>query len=55
MYSEVFGGYQPDLISEFERGPMEGVDEFDMDIMEAPIDKPYEFCDGIKHSQGREK
>lgn len=55
MYSEVFGGYQPELINEFDREPMYGIDEFDTEIMEAPIDKPYNFCDEIKHSEGKEK
>lgn len=55
MYSEVFGGYQPELINEFDREPLygSGVDEFDLDIMETPIDKPYAFCEEIKHSEGR--
>lgn len=57
MYSEVFGGYQPELISEFDREPLygSGIDEFDLDIMETPTDKPYAFCDEIKHSEGKEK
>lgn len=45
MYSSVFGGYQPELINEFEREPTFALDEFDIDIMETPIDKPYAFCD----------
>ena len=52
MYSQVFGGYQPELGSEFQQSCVYEV--FDQDIMEAEIDKPYEFCGSIKNSSGPE-
>lgn len=55
MYSQVFGGNGPELISEFDRESINAIDEFDDEIMEAPIDKPYLFCDQVKNSNGQEK
>ena len=31
-----------------------GWEEFDQEIQEAPIDRPYEFCGMIKNSNGEE-
>ena len=35
MYSKVFGGYQLELINEFDREPIYGIDESDTEIMQA--------------------
>lgn len=55
MYNEVMGFGAPDLASEFDRRGSEYMEEYQMGLGEAPIDRPYEFCGMIKQSNGEEK
>lgn len=48
-----FGGSQ--LLSEFERRGESYFEEYQTELGEAPIDRPYEFCGMIKQSNGEEK
>jgi hypothetical protein len=52
MYSLAFGEGGADLMSEFEGGQYDYFEEFDQELQEVPMDKPYEFCNMIKHSNG---
>lgn len=44
MYNQVFGGCEPELVSEFERHSEFEFEEFESYLTEAPIERPYEFC-----------
>ena len=57
MYSEIFEGGRPELGREFETVSVpEYVAEEEQDfLMEARIEKPYTFCESVKHSKGPEK
>jgi hypothetical protein len=51
MYSDVFGMNSCDIRQEFDYYPS-AMEEFESELKEAPIDKPYEFCADIKHAGG---
>ena len=55
MYNEVMGFGAPSLASEFDRRGCEYMEEYQMGLGEAPIDRPYEFCGMVKQSNGEEK
>lgn len=55
MYNEVMGFGSADLVSEFDRRGCDYLEEYQMGLGEAPIDRPYEFCGMIKQSNGEEK
>lgn len=55
MYNEVMGLGGPQLLSEFERRGESYIQEYQTELGEAPIDRPYEFCGMIKQSNGEEK
>lgn len=57
MYSEIFEGTRPGLELRTDTISVpKHLDEEEQDfIMEAPIDKPYAFCESIKNSKGPEK
>lgn len=57
MYTEIFEGRRPELEREFDTVSVPkylGEEEADC-LMEAPIDKPYTFCETVKNSKGPEK
>ena len=57
MYSEIFEGGRPELEREFDTVsvPKYLAEEEQDFLMEARIDKPYNFCQSIKNSTGPEK
>lgn len=55
MYSDIFGTQPNELVSEFDRLPNICFDEMDEEIKQAPIDKPYQFCQSVKQSTGEER
>jgi 20S proteasome subunit beta 5 len=55
MYNEVMGFGSGELISEFDRQGCNYFEEYQQELGEAPIDRPYEFCGMIKQSNGEEK
>ena len=55
MYDQVFGLDSTSLISEFDREQSTYFQQFTTELGQAPIDKPYEFCNFIKNSNGDEK
>lgn len=55
MYSAVFGQGQAELVSEFQASAYTYFEEFDQELREVPSEKPYEFCNFIKHSGGEER
>jgi hypothetical protein len=52
MYNSTFGQQMPEFGCDFEAMHTDYFEEFDQEIREAPIDKPYEFCGFIKNSGG---
>ena len=52
MYSQVFGSGIPDFGEDFTENHFEAVNEYEEDLMEAPLEKPYEFCGRIRESNG---
>ena len=55
MYNEVMGFGSSELVSEFDRRGCEYVEEYQLGLGEAPIERPYEFCGMVKQSNGEEK
>lgn len=53
MYHEVFGGYKPELDCNFDTENEVVFEEFNQKILEAPIERPYEFCESVKNSKGK--
>lgn len=57
MLSRIYEGTLPQLEREFDtvKVPKYADEEEEDFIMEAPIERPYLFCDTIKNSKGPEK
>ena len=55
MFDDVFGYGVPEMKNEFDFNEEFKFDEYENNLMEAPISKPYEFCDNIKEVKGKEK
>ena len=53
MYNSVFGFGSNEFDSEMDTWTP-SIDQYEEGLAEMPMDKPYEFCDNIKHSGGEE-
>lgn len=53
MYNQAFGLGSSEFGADFDAW-VPSVDEFEWELQEAPIEKPYEFCSNIKNSGGKE-
>lgn len=53
MYNQAFGLGSSDFGVDVDTW-VPSVDEFEWELQEAPIEKPYEFCSNIKNSGGKE-
>jgi hypothetical protein len=55
MYTAAFGQPAAEFGCQFNGADCDFFEEFDQEIREAPIDRPYEFCSFIKNAGGEEK